>query len=109
MLERVRQNYGGVALDRAGAEALARSAARTSANAQAWGVMPLSDYVASVEETFQRDYTTRFRELGIAVCCEVEWPRRSRAGMCAVPGASFANLGSERSFTPYLVKGTTQL
>jgi hypothetical protein len=65
MLERVPRNYGGVALDRLGAEALAQQANTHSAAARAWGVMPLAEYVAAVEETFTRDYAPRFRELGI--------------------------------------------
>lgn len=67
MLQRVRQNYGGIALDRYGAEALSHLATRMSKDAQAWGVMPLVDYVEAVDETFARDYTPRFRALGVQI------------------------------------------
>src|SRR5690606_29897147 len=43
MLERVRSNYGGIALDRYGAEALREMADSMSPAARAWGVMPLCD------------------------------------------------------------------
>jgi hypothetical protein len=32
---------------------------------RAWGLMPLAEYAAAVEETFQRDYAPRFAELSI--------------------------------------------
>lgn len=67
MLERVRRNYGGVALDRLGAEALAAQAQALAPAARAWGLMPLAEYVAAVEETFTRDYAPRFQALGIAL------------------------------------------
>lgn len=67
MLERVRSNYGGIALDRYGAEALREMADSMSPAARAWGVMPLCDYVAAVEETLTRDYGPRFAALGIAL------------------------------------------
>lgn len=65
MLERVRRNYGGVALDKLGAEKLSRMAAAMNPVARAWGVMPVSDYVAAVEETLSRDYVPRFAALGV--------------------------------------------
>jgi len=67
MLARVRKSYGGIALDQHGAEGLARMAESMSVAARAWGVMPLSEYVAAVDETFERDYLPRFRSLGIAM------------------------------------------
>lgn len=67
MLRRVRDNYGGLLLAKLGPERLARLAADQSADARAWGVMPAADYVAAVDEAFQRDYAPRFAELGVAL------------------------------------------
>lgn len=71
MLARVRKNYGGVALDRLGAEALERSARSLSPATRAWGVMPVSEYLEAVDETFRRDYAPRFRAL------ELCWPEHA--------------------------------
>jgi hypothetical protein len=67
MLERVRQNYGGIALDQLGAEELARRGRSLPESARAWGVMPASEYVAAVSEAFARDYAPRFAALGISM------------------------------------------
>jgi hypothetical protein len=67
MLERVRQNYGGLALDQLGAEELARRGRSLPESARAWGVMPASEYVAAVAEAFARDYAPRFAALGISM------------------------------------------
>ncbi|HEX6241700.1 MAG TPA: ferritin-like domain-containing protein [Polyangiales bacterium] len=66
MLQRIRDNYGGLLLARVGPEGLARRAAQFSADARAWGVMPVSEYIAAVDEAFARDYAPRFAELGVA-------------------------------------------
>jgi hypothetical protein len=68
MLTRVRRNYGGVALDRYGAEALERMGQQLPDSTRAWGVMPVSEYLQAVDETFRRDYAPRFKALDIA------WP-----------------------------------
>ena len=68
MLGRVRRNYGGIALERLGAEALERQAEQLAPSTRAWGVMPVSEYLEAVEETFRRDYAPRFKALGLA------WP-----------------------------------
>jgi hypothetical protein len=67
MLEQVRLGYGGIALDRHGAEALARMAEQLPASTRAWGCMPLRDYVEAVEETLERDYLPRFAALGVTL------------------------------------------
>jgi hypothetical protein len=67
MLQRVRLNYGGLALDQLGAEELARRGRSLPDSARAWGVMPASEYVAAVAEAFARDYAPRFAALGIAL------------------------------------------
>lgn len=67
MLKRVRNNYGGVALDRVGADALARLGAEMPAGTRRWGVMPIADYLRAVDETFERDYEPRFAALDVAM------------------------------------------
>jgi hypothetical protein len=56
MLAGVRKNYGS-------------SGARDDFHEtdRAWGLMPLSEYAAAVEETFARDYTPLFNNLGVSV------------------------------------------
>jgi hypothetical protein len=71
MLTRVRRNYGGIALDRLGAEELERLGQELPASTRAWGVMPVSEYLEAVEETFRRDYAPRFAALDIA------WPEKA--------------------------------
>lgn len=66
-LARLRRSYGGVALDKLGAEELERVGRNLSAAARAWGVMPANEYVSAVEDTFARDYLPRFAALGIEV------------------------------------------
>lgn len=61
MLRRVRKNYG--ALD----APPARAKDEFSESDRAWGLMPLIEYAEAVEETIVRDYTPRFRALGIDV------------------------------------------
>ena len=67
MLQRVRDNYGGLLLARVGPERVARLSAQLSADARAWGVMPVSEYLSAVDEAFERDYAPRFAELGVAL------------------------------------------
>src|SRR5204862_7882532 len=43
MLARVRRNYGGIALDKHGAEKLAELGKNLPAASRAWGVMPVSE------------------------------------------------------------------
>jgi len=78
MLKRVRQSYGGIALDKHGAEALTKMGSELSPATRAWGVMPLHEYVAAVDETFARDYAPRFTALGIAFPAEMAAPRLAR-------------------------------
>ncbi len=43
---------------------LGASAARDPA-VERWGLMPVPDYAAALQETLERDYVTRFAEHGI--------------------------------------------
>ena len=54
-----------------GAEALERSARSLSPATRAWGVMPVSEYLEAVDETFRRDYAPRVRAL------ELCWPEQA--------------------------------
>jgi hypothetical protein len=65
MLARVRESYGGLMLSKLGADGMVERDRALSAAARAWGMMPGSEYLAAVEETFARDYEPRFRALGI--------------------------------------------
>jgi hypothetical protein len=60
MLRRVRANYGVDA-------AATHRAPPFEDTARAWGLMPIGDYAAAVQETFERDYTPRFAGLGFVV------------------------------------------
>jgi hypothetical protein len=65
MLARIRRSYGGIALDKHGAEKLTELGKSLPAAARAWGVMPVNEYVEAVEETFARDYAPRFAALAV--------------------------------------------
>jgi hypothetical protein len=67
MLARIRRSYGGIALDKHGAERLAALGKNLPATTRAWGVMPVSEYLEAVDETFSRDYAPRFQALGVAM------------------------------------------
>lgn len=82
MLQRVRDNYGGLLLARIGPERVQRLAAQLSSDAQAWGVMPISEYLDAVDEAFARDYAPRFAELGVAF---PETPRASVSQSAEAP------------------------
>jgi hypothetical protein len=66
LLQRVRDNYGGLVLARVGPERLQTLDAALSAQARAWGVMSVSEYLAVVDEACARDYAPRFAALSIA-------------------------------------------
>jgi hypothetical protein len=61
MLRRVRSSYA------PGARAPSRRPPPFAEADRAWGLMPLGEYAAAVEETFERDYAPRFAGLGIDV------------------------------------------
>lgn len=65
MLQRVRNSYGGLLLARVGAERVARLSATFSDAARSWGIMPVAEYLAAVDEAFARDYAPRFATLGV--------------------------------------------
>lgn len=62
-LARLQRNYGGIA----GTAETARDALEFPESERAWGLMPVSEYVAAVGETIERDYAPRFERLGIAM------------------------------------------
>jgi hypothetical protein len=67
MLAGIRRTYGGVVLDRLGPENRAALEKSFSDATRAWGLMPVSEYIESVEETFRRDYVPRFAALGVSM------------------------------------------
>ncbi len=67
MVLRLRRTYGGIALDRYGAEALERMGDAMSPETRAWGLMPICEYLNTVKETFVRDYQPRFSALNITL------------------------------------------
>lgn len=66
MLSRLRASYGGLVLQRLGADELEKRERGLSESARAWGLLPTTGYLAAVDETVARDYRPRFRALGIA-------------------------------------------
>jgi hypothetical protein len=62
MLKRQRARYAGATLAR---RDRLHGTPSMSADERAWGLMPLGEYAAAVDETWARDYAPRFAALGV--------------------------------------------
>jgi hypothetical protein len=67
MLDRIRRSYDVIATRSPRAPGAPDEASDFSETDRAWGLMPLSEYAAAVEETFARDYVPRFASLNVPI------------------------------------------